>query len=179
MEDRLVRYPGQPTDEITQRVIYKHFFSVAPIMLGMSFVLAAAIAAEIYLSIYANNSNFIVPGYVVSMVGFFILLLIFLLIVGTIWVWKRNRVIITNNHIVDVEQLGVFNKVVSTLRLDEIQDVSASVSGPTQTLFKFGTVIIQTAGERDNFVFDYVPNPYELEQYILDMRKKSNVNKLI
>jgi membrane protein YdbS with pleckstrin-like domain len=179
MEDRLVKYPGQPSDEITQRVVYKHFFSIAPVMLGMSLVLAAAIAAEIYLSVYSNSDNFFIPSYIVSIVGFIILLGIFVMILGTIWIWKRNRIIITNNHIVDVEQLGVFNRIVSTLRLDEIQDVSASIKGPSQVLFKFGTVIIQTAGERENFVFDYISNPYELEQYILDMRKKSNVNKLI
>lgn len=179
MQDNLVKYPGQPSDEITQRVIFKHFISVAPIMLGMSLVLAGAIAAEVYLSLYSNTSDFVVPSYIVSIVGFLILVMIFVLIVGTIWIWKRNRVIITNNHIVDVEQLGLFNRVVSTLRLDEIQDVSASVSGPTQMFFKFGTVIIQTAGERENFVFDYVPNPYELEQYILDLRKRSSINKLI
>jgi membrane protein YdbS with pleckstrin-like domain len=179
MEDSLVRYPGQPRDEITQRVVFKHFLSVAPIMLGMTIVLAAAIAAEIYLSLNANSVNFIVPSYMVSIVGFLILLMIFVLIVGTIWIWRRNRVIITNNHIVDVEQLGLFNRVVATLRLEEIQDVSASVNGPTQMMFKFGTVIIQTAGERENFVFDYVPNPYELEQYILELRKKNTINKLI
>lgn len=179
MEQNLVKYPGQPSDEITQKVIFKHFFSVAPIILGMSLVLAMAIAAEIFLSLNIDSKDFILPNYAVSIIGFIILLIIFILIASTLWIWKRNRVIITNNHIVDVEQLGLFNKIVSTLRLDEIQDVSASISGPLQMYFKFGTVIIQTAGERENFVFDYVPNPYEIEQYILELRKKNTVNKLM
>lgn len=145
----------------------------------MSLVLAMAIAAEIFLSLNIDSKDFILPNYAVSIIGFIILLIIFILIASTLWIWKRNRVIITNNHIVDVEQLGLFNKIVSTLRLDEIQDVSASISGPLQMYFKFGTVIIQTAGERENFVFDYVPNPYEIEQYILELRKKNTVNKLM
>ena len=44
-------------------------------------------------------------------------------------------------------------------------------------MLKYGTIIIQTAGERENFVFDFVPNPYELEQYILEARKSHHSKK--
>jgi hypothetical protein len=85
--------------------------------------------------------------------------------------------VITNKHVVDVDQIGLFNREVSTLRLEEIQDVSAKVNGPLQTMLGYGTLIIQTAGERENFVFDYVPEPYKLENYIIELRSKYYGNK--
>jgi hypothetical protein len=42
----------------------------------------------------------------------------------------------------------------------------------------YGTLIIQTAGERENFVFDYVPDPYKLENYIIELRSKYYGSKI-
>lgn len=33
-------------------------------------------------------------------------------------------------------------------------------------------MIVQTAGERENFSFDYIKSPYKVEQYILDIHQK-------
>lgn len=164
-------YPGQPQDEITQRVIFKHIMSIAPILVAMTLVLLAVLVG---VAVYGSSSSAIekiIPQWAVSLIGFGVLAFVFFLILGTIWIWRRNKVIITNRHVVDIDQVGLFNQTVSTLRLEEIQDISASIKGPVQTFFQYGTLIVQTAGERSNFVFDYIPNPYELEHYILQIRK--------
>lgn len=177
MEKEKSRYPGQPRDEITKITIYKHFMSITPVLFGMLLVALILIAAVVYL----NNNTYIfeqyVGGGIVGLVGFLSLLFILLLILATIWIWRRNKIIITTNHIVDIDQIGLFNRTISTLHLDEIQDISAKVSGPLQTILKYGTIIVQTAGERENFVFDFVPRPYELENYILDCRKSVKNHK--
>lgn len=164
-------YPGQPTTEITQRVVYKHIMAIAPILVAMVLVLIAALVGIIYYSQNTEALSKNIPEWAVSLIGFGLLAFIFFLVIGTIWIWRRNKVVITNKHIVDIDQIGLFNRTVSTLRLEEIQDISASLRGPIQTAFQYGTIIVQTAGERENFVFDYVPNPYELEHYILEVRK--------
>ncbi len=164
-------YPGQPQDEITQRVIYKHIMAIAPILIAMVLVLIAAFVGIIFYNQNSQQLTGSIPQWVVSIIGFGLLAFIFFLLLGTFWIWRRNKIIITNQHIVDIDQIGLFNQTVSTLRLEEIQDISASIKGPVQTFFQYGTVVIQTAGERANFVFDYVPNPYEIEHYILEIRK--------
>lgn len=169
-------YPGQPQDEITQRVIYKHIMAIAPILIAMVLVLLAALAGIIFYNLNSEQILKNVPEWVVSLIGFGVLTFVFFLVLGTFWIWRRNKVIVTNQHIVDIDQIGLFNQTVSTLRLEEIQDISASIKGPMQSLFQYGTIIIQTAGERANFVFDYVPNPYELEHYILEIRKAHTQN---
>lgn len=170
-QNRLNIYPGQPQDEITQRVVYKHIMSIAPILVAMVLVLVAALAGVIAYNANTADIDKVIPRWAASLMGFGLLTFIFFLVLGTIWIWRRNKVIITNQHVVDIDQIGLFNQTVSTLRLEEIQDISASVKGPMQTFFQYGTIVIQTAGERANFVFDYIPNPYELEHYILQMRQ--------
>lgn len=167
-----MRYPGQPRDEITQRVVYKHIIAIAPILFALIVLLVLALVGIVFYNIYQGQVEKYVSPAMVSLGGFGILLVLAFLAIGTVWIWRRNKVVVTNQHIVDIDQMGLFNRTVSTLRLEEIQDISAAVKGPLQTFFQYGTILIQTAGERENFVFDYVPNPYELEHYVLEIRKK-------
>ena len=166
-------YPGQPRDEITQRVVYKHIFSILPFLSAIFIVSIVAIIGMYYLGTNEASFDKYINSSLVSLIGFLLLVLLVALLASVLWIWKRNKIVITNEHIVDIDQLGLFNRRVSTLRLQEIQDISARVTGPIQTMFKYGSIIIQTAGERENFVLDYMALPYELEQYILEARKNN------
>lgn len=165
-------YPGQPNDEITQRVIFKHLISIAPFIFSIFILGIVGIVGVFYLGQNLDETTKYVPIWIINLGGFLFMAMLVFLFFGVIWVWRNNKIVITNEHIVDIDQMGIFNRKVSTLRLVEIQDISASVKGPIQTIFQYGTIIVQTAGERENFLFDYVPNPYELEHYILEIRKK-------
>ncbi len=170
--NELKSYPGQAEGEITQTIVYKHFMAVAPIFAAMFIVALVAIAGVVLYNIYTSSSQNSAFTGIASIAGFLVFATIVLLCIATFWIWRRNKIIITNQHIVDVDQLGLFNRKIAALRLTEIQDISASVRGPMQIVLKYGTIIIQTAGERENFVFDFVPNPYELVHYIIETRKK-------
>lgn len=170
-------FPGQSHEEITQRVVFKHVMAIAPILLGMIILSVFAIVAIIFMNTNPQLFENTIPSAFINIIGFVFISVIVLLTVATFWIWRRNKVVITNKHVVDVDQIGLFNRDVSTLRLEEIQDVSAKVNGFLQTTLKYGTLIIQTAGERENFMFDYVPNPYELENYIIELRAKYYGNK--
>ncbi len=174
MQPENLRYPGQQSDETTLRVYYKHWMMIMPFIFSMA-ILALVCLAGISFGIVVQSDieKFIgtkIPS--VSLISIFLAFIVVILSVGVIWIWRRNRVVITNKHIVDVDQLGLFNRKVSTLTLQRIQDVSANVKGPLQTIFQYGTVIVQTAGERENFSFDYIKSPYKVEQYILDIHQK-------
>lgn len=164
-------YPGQPSDEITQRVVYKHIISIMPFLFTVFVMGIVGIIGAYYLGVNTAQVSQYMPETLISLAGFLYIIILVFLFVGVLWIWRRNKVVITNQHIVDVDQIGLFNRKVSTLRLGEIQDLSADVHGPMQTIFQYGTMMIQTAGERENFTFDYVPHPYELEHYILEIRQ--------
>ena len=165
-------YPGQPTDEITQRVIYKHIISILPFIFAILVVSTLTIGGLYYVGANPQIIPSTFPTGLISLAAVVLMALLVFLFFGVIWIWRRNKIVITDQHIVDIDQVGIFNRSVATLRLEEIQDISAEVRGPMQTIFQYGSIIIQTAGERANFLFDYVPDPYELEHYVLEIRKK-------
>lgn len=67
--------------------------------------------------------------------------------------------IITNYRIINIEQKGLFNRVTSEQQLYRIQDVTAEIKGVFSTFLDFGTVYIQTAGEKTRFIFKQIKNP--------------------
>lgn len=77
--------------------------------------------------------------------------------------------IVTNRRILNIEQNGLFGRTVSELRLYRIQDVTAIVNGFVKTMFNFGEVEIQTAGEHERFMFEEIPKPNEVAKTILEL----------
>ncbi len=74
--------------------------------------------------------------------------------------------IITNHRIIDIEQVGLFNRLISSFRFGQIQDATVKVSGLLATLIGFGTVEIHTASN-DSFKFEGVSSPTELKERIM------------
>lgn len=77
--------------------------------------------------------------------------------------------VITNDRLIDIEQLGLFARSVSELDLYKTQDVTSTVKGIFASLFNYGDVSIQTAGAAEKFHVQNVPNPEGLRQAILDL----------
>ncbi len=166
MEKKLERYPGQADDETTQCVISKHWVSVAPIIFVAFVMFALSLLGIYYGASHTGNIYGSVPASDVSIYGFVGVMITIWFFIAAIWVWRHNRIVVTNEHLVDISQNGLFGHRISILNLGTIQDMSTQVNGPLQSILKYGTIIVQTAGERENFVLNYVPNPYDNEQTI-------------
>lgn len=78
--------------------------------------------------------------------------------------------IITNQRIMDIEQNGLFSREMSEFSVHRVQDVTVEVTGVIATLFQYGDVHIQTAGEARQFIFKDVPNPYKVKDVILKLQ---------
>ena len=74
---------------------------------------------------------------------------------------------VTNLRVVAIEQRGLFNRSVSTFRLDMIQDATVKVPGILATILRFGTVEVRTASN-DSFKFKGSAHPNELKQLIVE-----------
>ena len=70
--------------------------------------------------------------------------------------------IVTSKRIINIEQKGLFNRVISEQRLYRIQDVTSELKGLFPTFLNFGDIYIQTAGEAERFIFKQVPDPYRV-----------------
>ncbi|PIR66841.1 MAG: hypothetical protein COU51_01705 [Parcubacteria group bacterium CG10_big_fil_rev_8_21_14_0_10_36_14] len=80
--------------------------------------------------------------------------------------------IITNDRLLNIEQEGVFARTISELDLYRIQDATSEIKGILPSLFGYGNVYIQTAGEKARFILEQVPNPHELRKKIMDLAEE-------
>lgn len=85
--------------------------------------------------------------------------------------------IITDKRIINIVQGGLFNRRVSELDLGRIQDVTTEVKGIIQTFLNYGEVYVQTAAEKERFIFHNVPNPYAVKDIIMTMRKQNRIEE--
>ncbi len=73
--------------------------------------------------------------------------------------WYFSVYIVTDERILDYDFHSLLYKRVSEAKLDKIEDVTYEMGGTLRSIFHFGTVYIQTAGESREFDFNDVPKP--------------------
>jgi len=102
---------------------------------------------------------------------YYLLLLVF---VFTIWTFNYLDVwTLSTERIVSRNQLGFFNRIVSELELYQVQDVTVEQKGVFATIFNYGHLYIQTAGEVNRFTFEDVPNPLESARLIQQLDEEA------
>ncbi|MDP4038752.1 MAG: PH domain-containing protein [bacterium] len=153
------------------KTVYKHWMSIAPFIFVSIALTLLCLFGVYYIALNQPSLGSSTNSALAILAIFAFLALIGIFTFGVIWIWHSNRVVMTNENIIDMDQLGLFRRNVATLSLANIQDVSINVNGPIQTILQFGTIIVQTAGERENFHLDFVPHPYEIEQVIIKLHK--------
>lgn len=80
--------------------------------------------------------------------------------------------IITNKRIIDVEQHDFFNREVTSLFLDRIEDVTMDVTGFFHTLFGFGTITAQSAGATEKITLPGIDNPKHVRDLLMEQIHK-------
>jgi len=77
--------------------------------------------------------------------------------------------IVSNERIINIKQLRLFDRVVSEQKLYRVQDVTWEIKGILGNMLKFGKVTIQTAGELEKFSFDDIPDPEAVAKSIMHL----------
>ena len=80
-----------------------------------------------------------------------------------------NLHIVSEERIVDIDQIGLLFHEVSELNIETIEDVTSQTKGLLGNLLNYGTVFIQTAGATERFEFDNVSNPAQIASTILKL----------
>lgn len=86
--------------------------------------------------------------------------------------WYFNIYIVTDQRVVDIDFKYLLYKHLSQAELSKIQDLSYISGGIVATMFNYGTVLIETAGEIPNIEFDKVPNPEKVVTAIRNLTSK-------
>ena len=85
-------------------------------------------------------------------------------------IYHANQLIITNENVTQVKQVGLFHRKVSEVSMENVEDVTAHQRGILSTFFNYGRVHIETAGEQDNYNFTLCPRPNAYAKAIQDAR---------
>ena len=109
------------------------------------------------------------PSKFVSAFYIFWVALSFGLFVRSFLIWLFNVYIITDERIIDVDFNSMIYFNISNAKIENIEDVTASTSGPMAAIFDYGTITIQTAGERTEFEFSSVPHPAKVTKLLSEL----------
>ncbi len=77
-----------------------------------------------------------------------------------------NVGIVTNRRVVDVDFHAVIHKEITEARINKVEDITAKSGGYVASLFNFGNVFVQTAGNELNIEFGSVPRPSDVVKII-------------
>ncbi len=75
------------------------------------------------------------------------------------YVFLQNKLLLTNETIVQEIQTSLFSHREQTVSLSNIEDVSYSQSGILQTIFDYGTIRLSTIGDENTYHFSVVASP--------------------
>lgn len=145
--------------------------------IGLIGVYATALIAVVIMAAIAIFLPHFVPSLSqqiksLLMIAFIIVLAVVLLFTYiSTSIYKANRWILTTDSLTQATQISLFRKQTSQLSLANLEDVTAEQSGMFQSIFGFGTLRVETAGERSKFVFPFCPNPNVCAQKILMARE--------
>ncbi len=88
------------------------------------------------------------------------------------YIWSMNILAITNQRVIDINQHGLFRRTVAETTYDKIQDVRYTIHGLWQTMFKFGSIIIQTAGSATTLELNNIATPFEVQQQLMNIQRQ-------
>lgn len=98
-----------------------------------------------------------------------ILILSWLFIVWNIVfvIWTNHFLdvlIVTNLHVIDIEQISLWHREISTIQLQKIQDISSKTEGLIPSILHYGDLEIQSAGSLTNFIVQRIQSPDLIRQ---------------
>ncbi len=154
-------FNGQRPGEKVTEVVRNH-----PVVLVWPVVkMVVPVAATVLIYLKFNN----------EFVGLVALVLIPVGLAGFLrafYMFKESVCVITNGRIINVEQGGFVKRKITETEIDRIQDIASQTDGLLRMMFKFGDVIIRTAGSSDGkeIRIKNIAKPYEIQQKIVNTK---------
>jgi len=179
----IYRLPNQTAGEQVIEVVRRDIFIL--VKKAALFILLACFPLVFYLLIAEPSTElakrvFLYPLILVIASSYYLFIWLFFFfsfIDYYLDVW-----IITSERIIDVNQKGFFSRTIAEQRLARVQDITSEQHGMLPTIFDYGDVYVQTAGEVQRFYFHEVPDPERIRNVIIRLsehNKKMHKDELV
>lgn len=155
------------TNEYIILIARRHWFKPVLETIGLVF--------SLLIPLVVSSVIFALPGTTKELgntgVLSIIILLSWLFVVWNIIfiVWTNHYLdvlIVTNLHIIDIDQKGLWHREISTVQLQKIQDISSKTEGIIASILNYGELEIQSAGSFTNFIVRGVQKPDLIRQKV-------------
>ncbi len=107
------------------------------------------------------------------------LIMAFLFLIGLSWlfrtwkIWYYSIMLATDKRLVIVDQKGMFDRQVSQVELDKINDISYRKRGLVQTIFNIGTLYIQISGSLERTEIYNILDPALCQKELFAIKNES------
>lgn len=94
------------------------------------------------------------------------------LLIAWIFAWRRwtdlylDAIVITNERIYEIRQRGFFTRETTSFPINRIQDVTVKTEGFLSTMFGYGDLELETAGEHHDLDMHMMADPDDIKLYI-------------
>jgi uncharacterized membrane protein YdbT with pleckstrin-like domain len=174
MKNQFTKYhfDGQKPDEKILLVLHRHWFDILSqftiIFLMLVFFFGSYFLPFLFYDTLSGPLFDHLAAFFRNLFFLFIWIMFFI-----IWIdYYLDVWIVTDRRIVNIEQKGLFSRVVSELQLEKIQDVTTQVQGIIPTFLNYGDLFVQTAAEEERFLFHNIPDPYAVKDLVMNLQKK-------
>lgn len=110
-----------------------------------------------------------------GIVVFFVWVVWGLIVVSRLYLmWVRTVFLVTDMRVIDYDQQGFFNRVITQARFEQMDEVSVQVKGIVATLFHYGTLRLKLHGAAADIEVERVRHPEHLADLINDLRSQTH-----
>lgn len=161
-----VSFEEQEENEEIFLLIRRHFATNIPWIFASFFLILLPLIFSFFISFFPFPLPS--PQAIFFYIAFYYLVIFgFILINFTLWYF--NVGLVTNLHVIDIDLSGILYRQISQAKIEKIEDVTYKQSGFIRSLFNYGDVNVQTAGEEENIEYDRVPRPAKVAEIINDI----------
>lgn len=169
-------FEHDPSEVILKQAL-KHpvgFWFIYAIAIFTILLVAVGGAAVLSDNTFMGSSGISAEG---KAIGAFALLIIGALIISIAFaasiVYKKSRMILTNQKLVFIRYHSLFSREVSQLNIGEVEDVNVAQHSIWDRIFKMGAITIETAGEQNNYTFTHVAEPHDFARLTIQAHEGS------
>jgi hypothetical protein len=155
----------------------KHWANIVPVFMSTGLLLVVVVALDYVAGRYPDQITKIMPINVFLLIAMGLAVMAGLILILAYVLYRQNRIVLTTLRLEELTQGGLFNRTISRLGLPEIEDVTSRKLGLFPTIFNYGDVLVQTAGEQERFVFRQIGSPDSVARQILEAREACENNR--
>lgn len=157
-----MKFELDPGEQVGQK-FRRHWVDMSTAVLMAGGLAAAGIGLSFGTGLYQSIVPMLPHG-VLGLISLGLVTLAVIVLLIGFWSYRNNYVVLTNLHIIEVKQTGLFGREISRLTLDHLQDVTGRRVGFWPTILNYGDVLVQTAGETNEFLIQRIPSPQKVAE---------------